>query len=336
MKKNVTFILSMIYIFAYSQMGEEIYTFMNMTISARQAALGGNANSSWDNDPNMAMWNPAMMNEKMHQQAGVNYASYLADVKTGSLSYVYQYNKQHFFSVHGRYVDYGTMKSADESGTQTGTFSASDAAVTLGYAYEISDFFTVGANLSYVTSRIENYSSTALLADIGAVYHDEDYGTTVSAVVRNFGGQLTFYNDRREKLPIQANLGISQRLEAVPVELSLTLHDLQKFDISPPTAKNGQETGFSRKLIDHVSVGAELFPKKGFNLRAGYNFKRGNELSVEDQRSFAGLSFGFGLRISYFRFDYAWARYNAAGTTNTFGLRIDLEELFAPRYSFDR
>jgi hypothetical protein len=316
-------------------MGEEIYTFMNMTTSARQSALGGNANSSWDNDPNMAMFNPAMMNEKMHNQIGLNYVSYLANVKSGSLSFVHNPDESnHFFSLHGRYIDYGDFTAADESGTVTGSFTAADAAVTLGYAYRISEFFTVGGNLSYITSKIESYSSSALLADIGVVFHDIDYYTTVSAVVRNFGKQLTYYNDRREKLPVQANLGISQKFERVPVELTLTLHDLQKFDISSPTNKNGEKIRLGRKLIDHVSMGAEIFPESGFNLRVGYNFKRGNELSIVDQRSFAGLTLGFGLKIYYFRLDYAWGRYNAAGNTHTFGLRIDLENLFAPRYDW--
>ncbi|MDR1877124.1 MAG: type IX secretion system protein PorQ [Flavobacteriaceae bacterium] len=336
MRRIITLTLFLnLYALCCAQMGQEIYTFMNMTTSARQSALGGNANSSWDNDPNMAMFNPAMMNEKMHNQVGINYASYLADVKLGALSYVYNPKEgNHFLSLHGRYVDYGDFKAADEAGVVTGDFTATDAAVTLGYAYRISEFFTVGGNLSYVTSKIESYSSSAILADLGVVFHDVDYYTTVSAVVRNFGKQLTYYNDRREKLPIQANLGISHRFERTPIELTLTLHDLQKFDISYPTNKNGEEVRFGRKIMDHVSLGAEFFPESVFNLRAGYNFKRGNELSIEDQRSFAGLTLGFGLKISYFRLDYAWGRYNAAGNTHTFGLRIDLENIFAPRYNW--
>ena len=136
MHKLILIIFISLYTIAYSQTGQEIYTFMNMTVSARQSALGGNANSSWDNDPNMAMFNPAMMNKKMHNQAGINYSSYLADVKLGAISYVYNPKESnHYFSLHGRYVDYGDFKAADEVGTVTGKFTAKDAAVTLGYGY---------------------------------------------------------------------------------------------------------------------------------------------------------------------------------------------------------
>ena len=93
--------------------------------------------------------------------------------------------------------------------------------------------------------------------------------------IRNLGFQLETYADTQEKMPLQINLGVSHRLEHVPLELSVNFHDLQKFDISRPTDENGMKTKFGRKFIDHVSIGGELFPGQGFNLRLGYNFKRG-------------------------------------------------------------
>jgi hypothetical protein len=40
--------------------------------------------------------------------------------------------------------------------------------------------------------------------------------------------------------------------------------------------------------------GVELFPKKSFNLRLGYNFRRAEELRILEQRNFSGVSFGLG------------------------------------------
>ena len=72
-------------------------------------------------------------------------------------------------------------------------------------------------------------------------------------------------------------------------------------------------------------MGAELFPEKGFNIRLGYNFRRGQELKILDQRSFAGISAGFGLRFGKIKFDYSYSRYTLAASTNLFGLMINLE-----------
>jgi len=316
---------------ANAQDGTRVYEFVNITTSARQAALGGNANSGWDADPNMSYWNPALMNPQSHGQVALNYINYLADVNFGTISAVYQLDDYNFVSLHGQYVDYGDFRGYDENDNATGDFSAKDAAITVGYARSLGDFFTVGANAKYINSRIESYSSSAVAADLGAVFHDIDYDTNISLAIRNLGFQIQTYDGKKEKMPVQINLGISHRLEYVPLELSMTLHDLQKFDSSMPFNENGQETGFGRKIIDHVSVGGELFPGKGFNIRLGYNFKRGNELKLEDKRTFAGLTYGFGIRVNAFRFEFAHANYYKGANSNHFGLIVNLDRLIQGR-----
>lgn len=327
MFRRILFFSLLIAVTVNAQDGTRVYEFVNITTSARQAALGGNANSAWDADPNMSYWNPALMNERQHGQAALNYINYLTDVNFGTVSAVYQYDDYNFFSIHGQYVDYGDFRGYDENDNPTGDFSAKDAAITIGYAHNLSDFFTVGANVKYINSRIESYSSSAIAADFGGVFHDIDYNTNVSLAIRNVGLQLETYAGTKEKLPLQINLGISHRLEHVPLELSVTFHDLQKFDISMPYDKNGQETGNLRKFIDHVSVGGELFPDRGFNIRLGYNFKRGNELRLEDTRTFAGLTYGFGIRVHAFRFEFAHANYYKGANSNHFGLIVNLDRL---------
>src|SRR5690606_33304378 len=110
-------------------------------------------------------------------------------------------------------------------------------------------------------------------------------------------------------------------------QLGIAFHDLQKFEIPKPHNAIGQEPGTLRKIIDHVSVGGELFPGRGFNVRLGYNFKRGNELRLEDARTFAGLTYGFGIRIHAFRFEFAHANYYKGSNSNHFGLTINLDRL---------
>lgn len=314
-----------------AQDGTRVFEFLNVTTSPRQAALGGNAQSMWDSDPNMALWNPALMNNKSHNQVALNYVGYLADIQFGTMSYVYQWDRENFFSIHGQYVDYGSFLQTDQIGNISGDFTAKDAAVTLGYARNLSDFFTVGVNAKFIHSQIESYASYGVAADLGVVFHDIDYDTNVSLAIRNIGKQIKAYDNVTESLPFQINLGISHKLEHVPLELSATLHDLQKFDISQQIAENNQETSKIRKAIDHLSVGAELFSERNFNLRFGYNFKRGNELGTDLTKSFSGLTAGFGLKINAFRFEYAHARYNSSANANHIGITIDLESFLDRR-----
>lgn len=333
MKKHISSILFILLCsFVLGQDGTRVYEFLNITTSPRQAALGGNAQSMWDSDPNMALWNPALMNPETHNKLALNYVNYLTDASFGTASYVYQYDKYNFFSVHGQYVNYGDFIAADNIGNVTGTFNAKDAAITLGYAHRLNDFFTVGANLKYIHSQIESYTSSAVAGDLGVVFHDIDYDTNVALSIRNVGAQIQQYENVKEKMPVQVNLGISHKLEHVPLELTATLHDLQKFDISENVTDNGKESSNLRKGIDHLSIGAELFPQKGFNLRLGYNFKRANELNSESSKNFSGFSAGFGLRISSFRLEYTHAQYHSSSNTDFFGLIIDLENFLERRY----
>ncbi|MXV38013.1 type IX secretion system protein PorQ [Flavobacteriaceae bacterium Ap0902] len=315
-----------------AQDGTRVFEFLNITTSPRQAALGGNAQSMWDSDPNMTLWNPALMNPKSHNQLAMNYVGYLADIQFGTMSYVYQWDRENFFSIHGQYVDYGNFLQTDQIGNITGDFTAKDAAIVLGYARNLNDFFTVGINAKYIHSQIESYTSQGAAMDIGIVLHDIDYDTNVSLIARNIGYQFQSYDNIRESLPLQINLGVSHKLEHVPIELSGTLHDLQKFDISEQELDNGQSSSNIRKVIDHVSLGAELFPERGFNLRVGYNFKRGNELGSDLTKNFSGLTAGFGLRVSAFKFEFAHARYNSSANVNHMGISVDIERLIDRRF----
>ena len=60
------------------------------------------------------------------------------------------------------------------------------------------------------------------------------------------------------------------------------------FSFIPPTGN----------ALRHVIFGVELFPKRSFNLRLGYNFRRSQELKLLEQRTFSGISLGFGLKFN--------------------------------------
>lgn len=314
------------YCLVSSQTGTTVYQFLNIPMSPRQAVLG-DAVSIRDYDVNFTAANPALMNLEMDNMVSVNYASYLADTKIGTINYVRDLGYGHLASFNARYMDYGSMPRTDESSNINGDFSAMDASVGLGYAYQFEDDWTIGFNANFVTSKIDTYASSAVTANAGVTYHFEKSNETLSLVVRNFGYQIKPYNGVREKLPLRVDLGYTKILDEFPAALSITARDLQQFNISANTDINGQETKFGRKVLDHLSFGAELFPGQAFNIRFGYNVKRGGELAVLDQRNFTGLSAGFSIKISSFRFDYSHMRYHNASNVNMLGLTMDLVEL---------
>ena len=327
MKKITSVSLLLFTTILLAQEGTNVYPFLNIPVSARQAALGGDAVSVRDYDVSFAAVNPGLMNLEQDEMISVNYASYLADSKYGTISYVKDLEEGHLVSLSARYMDYGKMPRTDESAVIDGEFGAMDASIGLGYAYQFDEDWTIAGSASFVTSRIDNYTSMAMVGNAGVTYHNRQSNETLALVFRNFGYQFKTYNGLRENVAFRVDLGYTKILDEFPVALTITAHDLQKLNISQDFNNNGQEISWSRKLTDHLSFGAELFPQQAFNIRFGYNVKRGNELAVLDQRSFSGLSAGFGIKISSFRFDYAHVRYHNSSNVNLFGLTLDLIEV---------
>ncbi|OOB82643.1 penicillin-binding protein [Flavobacterium columnare] len=332
--------LFLAYIFSssiYSQIGGNgVYRFLNLTTSPRQVALGGKAITIYDNDVNQPILNPASINQEMDGKLAVNYGSYLGDISYGTASYALIYDR-HVQTIHGgiSYINYGKFDGRDELGTQTGNFTANELAMSLGYAYNIprSDWY-LGVNAKLIASSLENYQSFGIATDIGVTYLDEQKSVNYALLIKNFGTQITTYNGIQENLPFEVMLGVSQKLEHLPIRWHLTLDNLQKWQLAFSNPARSEQTldgtvkeeeiGFLGNAIRHVILGAEILPDKGINFRISYNFRRAAELKILEQRTFSGFSAGIGICFSKFRFDYSYARYTLASNTSMFGLTINL------------
>ena len=317
--------------------GKSVYQFLNLAQSPRQAALGGKTVTVVDYDVNQAFYNPATINAEMHNRLSANYGSYFGEVSYGTAAYAYTYDR-HLQTFHAgiSYVNYGTFEGRDELGNLTSDFTGSEAALSLGYAYNIpwTDMF-VGANAKLISSTLESYNSWGAAVDLGFLYVDYDNDINYGLTVRNLGFQIKPYQDTNEKLPLAIDAGISQLMENVPIRWHMTFENLQEWNIafSNPNRAEGsldggseeEKVSFFNNALRHVILGAELFPEKGFNIRLGYNFRRSEELRILEQRHFSGISVGFGLRFGKVKFDYSYSRYTVAANTSLFGLMIDLE-----------
>ena len=338
MKGITSFILLLMALPLYGQLGgESTYQFLNLVSSPRQAALGGKIVTNFDHDVTEALYNPASINAAMHNQLAVNYSSYLGGISYGTAAYAYTWDR-HVQTFHFgiSYINYGTFDGYDVNGVSTGTFNGNEAAISLGYNYNIpfTDFY-VGANLKIITSLLEQYNSIGGALDFGVMYINKDLDFHAALTFRNLGTQFTTYAGQNEPLPFEVNFGMSQTLENMPLRWHLTLENLQEWPIgvaNPAIAttdldgnQTQEEVSFFNNALRHLILGAELFPEGGFNLRIGYNFRRSEELRIVDQRNFSGISVGVGIKLNKMRFSYTHARYTSASNTSFFGLQIDLQ-----------
>jgi len=315
--------------------GESTYMFLNFPTSARQTALGGSVLTLTD-DINQPLWNPASINEELDATMSVNYVKHLTGINYFSGAYAYDAGR-HTGTFHTglTYFNYGSFIAADENGIETGTFNAYDMALSFGYAYQIPRTgIHVGMNVKLINSVIEKYSSFGLATDLAIMYYNEDRPYRFAAVLRNAGMQLTYYTDTKESLPLQIVVSGSYKLEHVPIRLYGTLDNLQRWNLAQTNPSDStsdfegniliNEPSFLNNAMRHVVFGIELFPDRGFSLRTGFNFQRAQELKLKNTRSFAGLNFGFGLKLKKFKLNYAYSKYHPVADSHSFGLEINL------------
>ena len=317
--------------------GRATYQFLNLVNSPRMAALGGKVVTNYDYDPTQPLFNPASINQEMDNQLSLNYTNYIGDVNYGTASYAYLWDRRTQVLHAGvTYVNYGKFDGYDELGNPTSSFSGGEVALSMGHARNIAfTNFHVGVNLKLISSKLENYSSFGGALDVGLMYVYEDWDLHITGVARNIGTQFTPYHETYEPLPFEIILGISQTLENIPIRWHFTMENMQQWNIAfanPSRAETdleGETTKEKITFIDnafrHMIAGIELFPESGFNIRLGYNFRRGEELRIIEKRTFAGLSAGFGIKLNRYRLSYSYSKYSAAASSSFFGLNIDLQ-----------
>ena len=317
--------------------GRSTYQFLNLVNSPRQAALGGKTVTNYDYDPTQALFNPAAINPEMDNQLSLNYSNYIGDINYGTAAYAYLWDRRtQVIHAGATYINYGKFDGYDEFGNPTSSFSGGEVALSFGHARNIAwTNFHVGANLKFISSKLEQYSSFGIAADIGVMYVYEAWDLHITGVARNIGTQITPYDNIYEPLPFELIFGISQTLENIPIRWHLTFENMQRWNVAfsnPNREETDLEGNVKEEKINfidnafrHTIVGIELFPTGGFNIRLGYNLRRAEELRILEKRAFAGLSAGFSIKLNKIRLSYSYSKYSTAASTSNFGLNLNLQ-----------
>lgn len=320
--------------------GHAVYSFLNVPVPARTAALGGNTIGLKDDDITLIVQNPAALNKGMSNHMSLSYINYISDINLLHVSCAKSFDSIGHFAASLQNVSYGKFKETDEYGTILGTFKANDYNFSLSYAQDLDSSFTWGINFKTIFSKYSTYSSIGNAVDAGLTYKNKKRLFVASLVFNNFGYQWkTYSGNTKEKLPFYFNIGLSKKLKKAPIRFIVTYENINKWDLTysnpdipeptvdPFTKEPIKKSKFRTsgdKTLRHFLFATEISITKNFHLRAGYNYRRSKEMQLPDKSAAAGLSLGFGIKVSKFYFSYAFVKYHAAGNSNHITLSTNL------------
>lgn len=320
---------------ATAQEGTNAYQFLNVPVSSHVYAMGGHNISIIDDDINLVEQNPSLLGKEFDHQVGLNYMRYIGGTNFMGGRYGQGIGEHGAFGVGIQYYGYGKMDAADASGVITGSFNASDLAVTLTYSHDINDRLRGGINLKYIHSSYETYSAGAITADLGINYYNPDNELSLSLVAKNLGGQVKKFNDKSDKVPWDIQIGMTKGLGSTPFRLSVTAFNLTKWKLPyyEPADKNNsssdliEKDNFGSNLFRHLVFGVEYLPSNNIYIAAGYNYKTRTDMSTYKRNFLSGFSIGGGMKVKAFGFGVAFAQPHTGATTFMFNLTTSIGEL---------
>jgi len=328
---------------SFSQIGgSSTYSFLELPVSARAAALGGTYIGVNDHDLGLAATNPSFLDSSDNRHFIMSYTPLFAGINYGYVAYAHSYANIGTFDLGMKYINYGTFTQADDAGNITGTFSAGEYMMNLGYGRSLKDsILSAGANVKLVYSSLAQYYSVGAMVDIGVSYVSPSRLFYLGAVIQNVGGVIKNYTPGDpEPVPLDAHLGISYKLPHAPFRFNLVLQHLQIWNLTyadptdtqtvnpltqQPITNNSSNT-FLNNLGRHCILSAELIASKNFAIRYGYNYEMRQELALTSKPSLDGMSIGFEMKIYKFHLSYALAKYSIGALSNSVTFIFDLAQ----------
>ena len=309
---------------AFAQPGNNAYSFLEIAESPRSLALGGYAPALVASQHMVAEQNPALLGAEVERVAGLAYMRYYGSANLATLRFSHSAGERGAYSLGIRYLDYGTIEGYDPSGNAIGSFKPNDLLVQGSYSYDFNDRLRGGITAKAVFSNYHDYSAVALAADLGINYYDDEHDLSLSAVIRNAGGQVKRFADEYDHLPFDILLGYMQGLGNGPFSLSITAHHLTRWHLpyykhsgSSTTGGDAEEEGpsdgkFFTKLFRHLTFGLQYMPSDRFWLAAGYDYKTRTDMSAYRRNFFSGISLGAGVSVSAFDVSVSYSQPHAS------------------------
>ena len=333
---GLLFLLIFNSLLVFGQHQNTAFQSLDLPISARLAVLNQPL-SILDDDVEMGVYNPALLNPQMEGRLALNFVDYFADINFLSASYAFSFKTVGTMALSVKSIGYGEFLETDYTSQSYGMFGANEQLVSVGLSKSLSETWQVGTSLKTLLSNLENYQSIAVVGDLAMAYTNRPKKLVVSLLAKNYGRQISSYTTTKEKLPFQLDIGFSKQLEHLPFLFSLGYKNIQKWNLTEPITYDSDDNSpqpssladFSKTFFSHIDVGGELTLFKYVQLRMGYNAKRRQDLKLNTYTGMVGFSWGIGIRFTHFTLNYGRSTYHLHGSPNYFSFSTDFSKFYS-------
>jgi len=333
MKKIIIIIIMTLSVglFGQSKTGSTAAPFLNIGIGPRSIAMGG-AFVATANDVSSLYWNPAGAARMNKSGALFAHSKWFADINYNWAGAVINLDDAGVFGISVTNLDYGDMEltTLSEPGGTGGTFSANDMAIAITYAKNLTDRFSIGGSVKYISQNIWNSSASTIAVDLGVLFHSDVYGLRIGAAITNLGGDMQISGS---DLNVQHD--IDQTIYGNNDQILATLNT-DKWPL-PLTFKIGVAMDVLNMTDHRITVGIDaLHPsdnKESLNIGMEYEIfnmvaLRTGYKSMFLENSEEGLTFGFGLRYDFtpslaLSIDYAYQQFGILKDTQHFSVGVN-------------
>ncbi|MCX6601323.1 MAG: PorV/PorQ family protein [bacterium] len=295
---------------------EKIGTTSLQVLKIAQGVRGiamGNAMTATARDVEAVWSNPGALTEIKGQQALFSQINMPADVHLNSVAFARQWGDYGAVSLHAINLFTNDMKVRTwERPEGTGEFfNAWDLVVGAGYARKLTDRFSLGANVHYLHSRLEDETYDGVAVDLGTLYKTDLRSMRLGMAIQNLGPDVKYsgaFLDYRNRIQ-NDNVLVEQKYEGASLPtvfrlgVAFDVYELLGIAKHPDyAAQFSVEMNHPNDNRERLNIGAEGGYRNQLFLRLGGKF-------AYDEESFAA---GFGLLIPVFdgykvKFDYAYS-----------------------------
>ena len=313
-----------------SQVGTSMANFLKIGVGPRATAMG-DALVAMTDDASALYWNPGGLGNVSKNELLMQTTSWIADTKLYFLGIVFPFGDH---GTLGASVNYFTSGDMDETtvlqpdGTGR-TFCTSDLALGVSYAKKLTDRFSVGVTVKYVSESLSRETAEAVAFDVGSVYttsflNEMRLGISLSNLggsMRVDGPDLIVNHDVAPDVPTNKTVDASLATQSWDLPLTFRI-GIGTFIYSDDASSLSLEAAVNdtRDYQPRFNVGSELtvrlIGEQKAMLRVGYKGNYDEE----------GLTAGGGLLVNMagfdFKMDYGFASFSRLGSTHRYAVSI--------------